>query len=107
MALSSALFISDTPQQRTVKLQDGSEHVLHFKQLPAADFRKFFNDLNSANDSTKAQAMAWLISASLCEPDGKPALTVKQAMVLTPSAEKAISDAVLDVNGLGEKQGKD
>lgn len=101
--LNAALFISDAVQARMVKLPDGSEHELHFKQLPAAEFRRFFMAAHSKDEDAQAGAMAKLISMSICTPEGKPALTLKEALRLTPSAEKAISNAVLSVNGLGEQ----
>lgn len=103
MTLASTLFISEAPQPRTVTLADGSAHQMHFKQLPAAEFRRFFLAMQSADEAAQGQAMAKLIAASICEPDGRPALTVKQAMLLTPAAERAIGDAVLAVNGLADK----
>lgn len=104
MTLSATLFISEAPQARVVTLADGSSHEMHFKQLPASEFRRFFLAMQSADEAAQGQAMAKLIAASICEPDGKPALTVKQAMLLTPAAEKAIGDAVLSVNGLGGRE---
>lgn len=106
MNLSAALFISDDIQARDVKLPDGSVHALHFRQLPAAEFRRFFTALQSDDEAVMSNAMAKLITASLCTPDGKPALQLKDALRLKPLAEKAIGDAVLDVNGLGSKPGK-
>ena len=101
--LNAALFISDAVQARMVKLPDGSEHELHFKQLPAAEFRRFFLATQSKDEDAQSGAMAKLISMSICTPEGKPALTLKEALRLTPAAEKAISEAVLSVNGLGEQ----
>lgn len=103
--LSATLFISDQVQAREVKLSDGTVHTLHFRQLPALDFRRFFIATQSKDEDIQAGAMAKLIAASVCEPDGKSAMTIKEALRLTPSAEKAISEAVLAVNGLGEKPG--
>lgn len=99
--LAASLFVADAPQARIVKLPDGSEHPLHFKQLPAAEFKRFLLALRSEDETRQAEAMARLIAASLCEPDGKPALSVKQALALTAQAEKAIGDVVLEINGIG------
>lgn len=91
------------PQPRTVQLPDGSKHELHFKQLPASAFRGFFNAVARRNEEEQSQAMAKLIAQSLCTPDGQAALTAEQALQLTVAAERALTDAVLDVNGLGAK----
>lgn len=101
--IPAALFVSADVQTRTVTLPDGSEHALHFKQLPASEFRKFFYATQAKDEDMQSAAMAKLIAASLCNEDGTPALTFKQALQLTPAAEKAISEAVLSVNGLGEQ----
>lgn len=102
--LDKALFVSAEVFERTCELQDGTKHVLHFKQLPAVEFRRYLNATNSADEDVAAACMAKLISQSLCTPDGQPALTFKEAVQLTPGAEKAISAAVLDVNGMGKKK---
>ena len=103
-AFLAAATVAAEPQPRLVKLADGSEHLLHFKQLPAAAFRRFFAALQDKDQDAQSRAMAGLIAASLVEPDGTAALTVEQAMLLTPAAERALSDALMDVNGLGQRE---
>jgi hypothetical protein len=94
--LNDALFVSDKIHEKQVKLPDGSEHTLYFKELPAVDFRK----LHDADDS---DAMARLVVLSLCEPDGKPAITIKDANRLKPSVFSGIVTALMEVNGFGAK----
>lgn len=103
-ALDKALFVSAVVQEREVELPDGSKHLLHFKQLPAVEFRRYLNATASRDEDVAAGCMAKLISQCLCTPDGKPALTFKESLLLTAPAEKAISAAVLDVNGMGNKK---
>ena len=105
--LSSAFFIDEQVQERTVKLPDGSEHQLHFKQLPASEFRRFFMAMNTKDEEALTGATCRLIAASVCNPDGSRAMTEKDAARLSAMAERAISEAVLDVNGMGQKAGKD
>lgn len=105
--LNDALFVSESVHAREVELTDGSKHTLHFKELPAAEFRKFHRAEQSDDDEVHAGSMAKLIAASLCEPDGKPAITYKKALTLKPAAMNAIFGAVLAVNGLGSKEKKD
>jgi hypothetical protein len=97
--LSDALFVSDKLHQRDVTLPDGSVHALHFRELPAVEFRKFYRAERSDDDAKQAGSMAALIAASLCEPDGKPAITIKKALTLNAAATNAIMSAILDVNG--------
>ena len=85
-----------------VELPDGSKHMLHFKELPAVEFRKFQMAENSEDDEVRASSIAKLIAMSLVEPDGKPALTIKEAVKLNSAAANAIMAAILDINGFGK-----
>jgi len=100
--LSESLFISDTIHERDVTLSDGSVHKLYFKELPAIEFRRFARYEQSKDEDEQLGSMARLIAASLCEPDGKSALTYKQALNLKSSAANAIANVVLEINGVGE-----
>jgi hypothetical protein len=102
--LDASLFISDTVHARPVTLPDGSVHTMHFKELPAADFRKFHRAEASEDDAVHAGSMAVLIAASLCEPDGKPAMTFAKAQTLKPAAMLALFSEVMAVNGFGAKE---
>jgi hypothetical protein len=97
--LNESFFVSQQVQEKTIKLPDGSEHTLYFKELPAIEFRRFALAENSENEDIKAASVAKLIASSLCEPDGKPALTFEKALQLKASAMNAIFDAMLEVNG--------
>lgn len=99
--LNDAFFVSATLHQRTVKLPDGSEHILHFKEVPAVDFRKFYLAQQSGDEQRQAENVARLIAASLCNPDGKQALTVEKALTLKPAATNALFSEVLAVNAMG------
>lgn len=87
-------------------MPDGTVHKLHFRQLPAVEFRKFLFAENSRDEDTQASSAPRLVAASLCDADGKLALTRAQAMKLNPPALKALLSAVLDVNGMGDKAAK-
>jgi hypothetical protein len=105
MGLSTSFFASQEVQEREVTLSDGSKHALFFKELPAVEFRKFQLAESSEDEDVRATSIAKLIAASLVEKDGKPALTVKQALQLKGAAANAIMTAILDVNGFGSKNG--
>lgn len=85
-------------------MPDGSVHTLHFKELPAVEFRKFQMAESSEDDDVRASSIAKLIAASLVEPDGKPAITIKDAARLNSAAANAIMSAILDVNGFGKSK---
>jgi len=105
--LADSLFVSDKVHERMVKLSDGSEYKMWFKELSAIEFRRFHIAEQSADEEKQAASMAKLIAASLCEEDGKPAITYKQALKLTALAMNALSMTILEVNGFGgaEKNG--
>lgn len=97
--LNESFFVSEKVQEKKVTLADGSEHILYFKELPAVEFRRFALAEQSENEDIKAASVAKLIASSLCEPDGKPAITFEKALQLKASAMNAIFEAMLEVNG--------
>ena len=99
--IDAAFFAKADLQVREVALPDGSSHSIHFRELPAIEFRKFQIAENSNDDEKRASAMTALIAASVCDPDGKPAMSVGQAARLSPFAANALVTAILEVNGLG------
>lgn len=104
MSISEKFFVSATLHERTVKLPDGSEHVLHFKELPASEFRRFQIAEQSDDENQRVGSMAKLIAASLCEANGKAALSYTKALQLTSGAANALIAAVRDVNGFTGKK---
>lgn len=101
MALPKSFFAATDIQQREVELADGSKHILHFKELPAIEFRKFQMSEASTDDDVRISSIAKLIAASLVDADGKPAVTLKEALQLKGQPANAILSAILDVNGFG------
>jgi tail assembly chaperone len=101
--LNAALFVSETIHEREITLGDGSKHVLHFKEVSAADFRKL---QTAKNDEQADHAASKVIAASLCNADGTPALTAEEAGKLKQGVRLALSLAIADVNGIGASVGK-
>jgi hypothetical protein len=97
--LDKSFFVSTELQEREVELADGSKHVLYFKELPAIEFRRFALAEQSDNENVRATSIAKLIAASLCDADGKLAITFEQALNLKASAMNSIFEAMLEVNG--------
>lgn len=97
--LDKSFFVSTELQEREVELADGSKHVLYFKELPAIEFRRFALAEASDNENVRATSIAKLIAASLCDADGKLAITFEQALNLKASAMNSIFEAMLEVNG--------
>lgn len=101
--MSPDLFVSDAVQERTITLGDGSAHTLHFRELSAAAFRAFQIAEQSEDEDTRASSMARLIASSVCEPDGKPAMTRERAAQLKPAVMNSIVTEILALNRLGDK----
>jgi hypothetical protein len=101
--LNAALFVSETIHEREITLGDGTKHVLHFKEVSAADFRKL---QTAKNDEQADLAASKVIAASLCNADGTSAVTVEEAGKLKQGVRLALSLAIADVNGIGASVGK-
>jgi hypothetical protein len=90
-----------------IKLGDGNEHELFFKELPAVEFRKFYIAERSDSEDTRANSMIRLVVASLVNPDGTQALTEREALKLKSNAMNEITKAIMDINGFGDAVKKD
>lgn len=99
--LDSRFFVSTEIHQRDVTLPDGSVHTLHFKELPATQYRRFIMAERHADPDVRAASIVTLIAASMCDEQGNPAITLEQAALLRTAASSAIFEAVMDVNGKG------
>jgi hypothetical protein len=106
MSLPASFFASEQLHERSVELPDGSTHTLHFRQVPAVEFRKFVFAERSTDESIQAGSAAKLIAASLCDAEGKPAIGYTQALKLNPAATKSLLAAVMSVNGLDDDKGE-
>jgi hypothetical protein len=104
MSLNNAFFVSPNLHERKVKLADDSEHLLHFKELPAHEFVRYREQQDSADEEVRVMATPNLIAKSLCNPDGSQALTPEQARKLKTSAASALMVAVLEANTFGAKK---
>lgn len=98
--MDAAFFVTDEIHKREVTLADGKNHVFHFKEAVATEFRKYYKAEKSDDPDISGNSMALLIAATLCEPDGTPAITYAQATKLKMPVMTAIFSAILDINGL-------
>ena len=71
---------------------------LHFRELPAVEMIKYRDAIDSGDDEKRAAAAVRLVAASLCEPDGSPAMTWERALELRAGPLNALFSAVLEVN---------
>ena len=102
--LDKSFFVSTEVKEREVKLQDGTKHILYFKELPAIEFNRYWNTINSKDENERVYGVAKLIAAGLCNKDGSTTLTMEQAAQLKPDALNSIMSALQDVNGLGDSK---
>lgn len=101
--IAASLFASEDVSQKEVTLPNGETHSLYFLDLTQQEFRRWRDALESKDQAEKDSATARLISVCLCQPDGKPALTIEQALTLKPAALLAISNAIMQLNGFAAK----
>ena len=102
--LAASLFTSETVHEREITLGDGTKHVLYFREIPSAEFRKL--QTTSKSDEQQEAAASKLISRSLCNPDGSDAITQEDAAKLKQGVRFAIALAIAEVNGIGASVGK-
>lgn len=99
MPLDDSFFISDELHERPVKLADGQEHIVHFREVGLAKVRGFQLAQHSDDEDVQAGAIARLIAASVCDPDGKQAMSYERATTLKPQAATALIAVILELNG--------
>jgi hypothetical protein len=101
--LDKSFFVSTEIHRKEVEMGDGTKHTLFFKELPYVEFRKFQLMESSDDPDVKVMSIAKMISASLCEENGEPAITLEQAVNLKPNVATKIFLAITDVNAPQKK----
>ncbi|UXC34779.1 hypothetical protein [Cupriavidus gilardii] len=96
--LSESFFTPSAVNKRTIKLADGTEHELYFRKVSSYDYSRFLAYAASKVPEERAEAAHVLVAASLCEADGKPALTVEKARTLKSEALDPLFAAAMEVN---------
>lgn len=98
--LDDAFFASGALVTRAVRLQDGTEHMVHFRELTFAQVRAYQLAEKSEDAQVRAGAIPQMIAASVCNPDGTPGVPYEKAQQLKPQAASALLDAILELNGM-------
>ena len=106
MPLDQALFVSESVIEREVELADGKKHTFWFREVPSVKFRAFQIAETSGDEQKRLSSMFVLIAASVCEPDGKPALSAEQAAQLKPTVTSALMAEILKINRIGGDEKK-
>ncbi|MBA0428383.1 MULTISPECIES: phage tail assembly chaperone family protein, TAC [Stenotrophomonas] len=102
--LDPSLFISDDVHEREVKLADGSKHTFYIREQEAGVLRGFFTGQSSEDPDKQAESMARLIAKAICDPEGKPALSLAQAKRLKFAVQIALTKAISEVHSYQGKE---
>ncbi|WP_223482375.1 phage tail assembly chaperone family protein, TAC [Stenotrophomonas sp. OVS01A] len=102
--LDPSLFISDDVHEREVKLADGRKNTFFIREQDAGVLRGFFAGQASDDPDKQADSMARLIAKAICDPEGKPALSLVDAKRLKFAVQIALTQAISEVHSY---QGKD
>lgn len=104
MVLNPLLFATDELHPKVVTLADGSRETFYFKELKASQISKYRAYYNQ-EDSNRELAMAYLVSAALCDADGKMAITLEQAGNLKAGISDNFVNIILKMSGFGVETG--
>lgn len=103
--MDNSLFVSTDVHKRIVNL-NGKDVELYFKELTSVQLR-YHGLVEESDDLLKrAENMAKLVSLSLCNEDGSPAITFEKAKTLKPKPLLALVMEVFAVSGQGDDAGK-
>jgi len=89
------LFVSEQAVERTVRLA-GKDRKVWIREVSHADWFKYAAIAQAGDLETSAGAQAFIVSKSLCEPDGKPSLTLERAAQLKSHVLAALQTIILD-----------
>lgn len=100
--LGEKFYIPTTVEERAIKLGDGTEEVLFFRHLENTAFELFAMQSASGDEDVASKASARLLVAGLCDSEGKPVITIEQAVRIKRPIMQRMVAALLDVNGYGK-----
>lgn len=93
--MDADLFVSEQAVERTVKLA-GKSRTIWIREMSHADWFRYAAIARAGDLETQSGAQAFIVSKSLCEPDGKPALSHEQAANLKSHVLGALQTVILD-----------
>jgi hypothetical protein len=94
----SSFFVSQEVKPFDVELPGGQKVQLWFKEIPHW-LTSWLYDVTRGDDLVaKAKSYARILSESLCEPNGEPAMTYEKALTLKPDHCYAIFSAMVDAD---------
>ena len=93
--MDADLFVTEQAVERTVKLA-GKSRTIWLREIAHADWFQYAAIARSDDVNTQAGAAAFLVSKSICEPDGKTSLTLERAATLKSHVLAALQQVILD-----------
>ena len=96
-----AEFIGPTVVAREVEFK-GNTRTFHFRELQADEAEGIFLGIDADPKKNKGLRNR-ILAATLCDADGKPAITKDEAGKLPNDLANKLQTAALDVNGLSAK----
>jgi len=96
--LDKSFFVSPEVVGKDLELKDGSTHKLYFRRVSSYDYQRFLNCLRSSSIDDRGMAYHVLVAASLCDADGKAALTLEKAKELEEAVLERLFAAALELN---------
>lgn len=96
--LDRKFFVSPEVVGKDIQLKDGSTHQLYFRRVSSYDYQRFLNCLRSPAIDDRGMAYHVLVAASLCDADGKVALTLEKAKELEEGVLERLFAAALELN---------
>jgi hypothetical protein len=97
--LDDALFVGQHLHVHEVPLPDGTKAKIHFKELAWPDWYAYQIGQRSEDPQERLAAIARMLAASVCDPDGSQALTVERALQLRPAPMNSLLEVVLSTHG--------
>lgn len=104
MSLDSAFFVSEKLHEKKITAPDGSEHLMHFRELTGAEWVRFRDEQKSEDPKTRDMAIPRILVAAVRNPDGSQGLSDAKAASLKPWAMQALFGAVVEVNTFSSKK---
>jgi len=93
--MDADLFVSEQAVERTVKLA-GKSRTIWIREVSHADWFKYAAIARADSLETQSGAQAFIVSKSLCEPDGTLSLTLERAAMLKSHVLGALQTVILD-----------
>lgn len=93
--MDADLFVTEQAVERTVRLA-GKSRTIWIREISHADWFQYAAIARADDLVTQAGAQAFLVSKSLCEPDGKLSLTLERAAALKSHVLGALQTVILE-----------